>query len=318
MIKNNKVASLSVVIPTLNAGNEFFYLLSQLRAQVDGDKLDILIVDSGSTDQTKRFAAHFGARILEIDPASFNHGLTRNLGIQEARGDLVCLLTQDAIPVNEFFLPLLAQALEKAGAAGACARQIPRDDASPLVRRDLEAWVSGSPQKRIADLRSCPDFFSTSPMNRFFHSVFDNVASLIRKEVWKKIPFPEAAFAEDLEWAYRVICNGYSIVYEPEAMVVHSHERSSEYLYKRTFQDHYRLYEIFGVRTIPSRIKVMRSILLSTAIDWGCLMKSIQAKPLWVKRMLNVPRFAWASAWGQYRGAKTAACGLPIHQLRDV
>ncbi|MEW6237765.1 MAG: glycosyltransferase [Candidatus Omnitrophota bacterium] len=314
----NKVSFFSVVIPTLNAGDDFFYLLRQLRRQVNGDKLDILIVDSGSTDRTKNIAAQFGVRIIEIDPASFNHGLTRNLGIQEAKSDFVCLLTQDAIPVNEFFLPLLGQTLEKEGAAGVCARQIPRDDASPLVRRDLEEWLNGSPQKRLADLRSCPDFFSSSPMNRFFLSVFDNVASLIRKEVWKKIPFPEAAFAEDLEWAFRVICNGYSIVYEPEAMVVHSHERSSDYLYKRTFQDHYRLYEIFGVRTIPSRIKVMRSIILSTAKDWGWLMKSFHPHPIWLKRMFNVPRFAWASAWGQYRGAKTAASGLPIHQLRDV
>ncbi len=310
--------SLSIVIPTFNAGEEFSRMLNQLRIQENYSDAELVVLDSGSTDGTSETAKQFGAKVIPIDPKEFNHGLTRNLGIAHASGKWNVLLTQDAFPADRWFLQNFVNAVERENAAGGYARQIPRKDATPLVRRDVGNWVTSLLEARVISLHQYPNFFAAHPMEKLVTCAFDNVASIIRRDVWEKIPIPPAAFAEDLEWGYRALCNGYKIIYEPKAAVIHSHERSASYQYKRTFQNHYRLYELFRLRTIPSRWKVFRSIFLTMGNDWMYLLRSRKLSWKIIKCFLNVPRFAWASAWGQYHGAKTAAMGYPIHQMRDV
>jgi len=309
---------LSLVIPTRNAGPEWERLLAVLRSQKDHGDAELIIVDSGSTDGTPETALAYGAKVIQIDPATFNHGTTRNLGIRHAQGRLIGLLTQDAFPAGEAYLATLVRSLETEQAAGAYARQIPRPDASPLVRRDVEAWVSGSARRRVSCIATNPGYHAWDPMQRYLYCVFDNVASLIRREVWEKLPFPRVPFGEDVEWAYRVLCNGYTIVYEPDAAVIHSHERPAEYVYKRTFVDHYRLYHLFGLRTIPTRRKVWRSIGWTVIRDWRYLARCPELSLRWIRWMANVPRYAWASAWGQYYGARAAAQGMPLERMGGV
>ncbi len=312
------MTELSLVIPTLNAGPEWERLLAMLRRQREYADAELVVVDSGSTDGTPETARAYGAQVVRIDPASFNHGETRNLGIRHTRGRLIALLTQDAQPAGEEYLATLVRSLETEQAAGAYARQIPRPDASPLVRRDVEAWISGSLRPRVSRVDADSAFYAMEPMQRYLYCVFDNVASLIRREVWEKLPFPRVAFGEDLEWAYRALCNGYTIVYEPEAAVLHSHERPAGYVYKRTFVDHYRLYHLFGLRTIPTRRNAWRSIGLTMVQDWRYLAGRPECSLRWIRWMANVPRYAWASAWGQYHGARTAARGVPLERIGGV
>ena len=310
--------TVSVVIPTKNGGPTFVTLLSALRKQVHYADMEIRVVDSGSGDGTPEQAKEFGAEVLSIDPRTFNHGATRNLGIRESRGELIAMFTQDALPLGETYMLTLVESLQAAQAAGAYARQIPRPDASRLVRRDLESWIGSSPDKRIVKMESGCRFFALPPIERYRTCVFDNVAGLIRRRVWETFPIPPVPFGEDIEWAYRVLCNGYTLVYEPKAVVEHSHERSSEYLYKRTFVDHYRLYELFGLRTIPTRLHAWRSLLYTTGKNWNGLFRARPTNRSALLEFLNVPRYAWASAWGQYRGAKAAARGLPMTLSGDV
>jgi rhamnosyltransferase len=318
MMNQAKSVSISIVIPTLNAGDDLDRLFQTLSTQKGVAEPEILIVDSGSCDQTLEHARHYGVNILPLEPACFNHGGTRNLAISRTSGDYVFLFTQDALPQNENFLKTMIESMIQHQAAGVYARQVPRREASYLVQRDLSRWCSGTAERRVTALNSLTEFIARSPLDRYRTCVFDNVASLIRREVWREIPFPPTPFGEDVEWAQRVLCNGYRVVYEPDAVVVHSHERSAEYVYKRTFVDHYRLNELFGVRTIPSRPLALRSVLLTISRDWRDLWQVPRKDGKWLQWMGNVPRYAWASAWGQYHGAKAAASGKPIRQSKDV
>src|SRR6185295_4644573 len=65
------------------------------REQVD----EILVIDSGSRDDSVAIARAAGAEVVSIDPARFGHGPTRNLGAERATGDVIAFLTQDATPV---------------------------------------------------------------------------------------------------------------------------------------------------------------------------------------------------------------------------
>ena len=190
--------TVSVVIPTKNGGPTFVTLLSALRKQVHYADMEIRVVDSGSGDGTPEQAKEFGAEVLSIDPRTFNHGATRNLGIRESRGELIAMFTQDALPLGETYMLTLVESLQAAQAAGAYARQIPRPDASRLVRRDLESWIGSSPDKRIVKMESGCRFFALPPIERYRTCVFDNVAGLIRRRVWETFPIPPVPFGRHI------------------------------------------------------------------------------------------------------------------------
>jgi rhamnosyltransferase len=88
----------TVAIPTLKAKRGFEETLAGVRAQQLDRHVDLLICDSGSSDDTVSLARRDDARVIEIPRERFSHAGTRNLLMAEARGDHVAFLTQDAVP----------------------------------------------------------------------------------------------------------------------------------------------------------------------------------------------------------------------------
>ena len=88
-------SSVSVVIPVKDGEERLEEVLAAVRAQGD---LELIVIDSGSRDNSREIARAAGADLVEIPPEEFGHGRTRNLGAERASGDLICFLTQDAVP----------------------------------------------------------------------------------------------------------------------------------------------------------------------------------------------------------------------------
>lgn len=310
--------NVSVVIPTKNGGSDLVRLVERLLSQRIDWKPDILLIDSGSTDGSLEEIRQEGVRIAPVAPWDFNHGRTRNEGIRRTSGEYIFLFTQDALPIGDDFMATMLRTMIDEQAAGVYANQTPRAEASPLVERNVRQWMNVSNEKRVSHWPSLSDFHQLDPMQQYYACVFDNVASLIRREVWQLIPFSPVAFGEDIDWSYRAIQNGYKIVFEPNAVVAHSHERPAHYEYKRTYVDHYHLHELFGLRTVPTRYHMLRSFLITLWKDWAYLATcrhSFWNKAKWA---LKCPAYSWAAALGQYRGAKAAASGISPATTKDV
>jgi len=77
---------ISIVIRTFNEQRFLKYLLSGLQKQTIKD-IEVIVVDSGSTDQTVEIARGFGARIIEIKPEEFSFGRSLNRGIEAASNE---------------------------------------------------------------------------------------------------------------------------------------------------------------------------------------------------------------------------------------
>ncbi|MFI5175208.1 MAG: glycosyltransferase family 2 protein [Terriglobia bacterium] len=231
------MTKISIVIPTKNAGPEFENTLALLKGQEIDAKTELLIIDSGSVDSTLSLAARYGAKILHADPASFNHGETRNCAIREASGEIIVLTVQDAVAADKQWLHRLTEWFRSdAKVAGTFGKQVPRPDADLLATWEVEThnkiFDKGT---RVKSLSTWDDFLRQDFMDRFDLALFDNVSSAIRKSVWQQIPFKPTEFAEDMEWALEVMRAGYRIVHEPKAAVVHSHNRPAIYRWKRHF-----------------------------------------------------------------------------------
>lgn len=232
----------TIVIPTRNAGSEFAVCLERVLAQRIDLPYDVLLVDSGSTDETLSLAARFPVRLLQVPPSSFNHGLTRNAGLEQAPGRWGVLLVQDAWPADEHWLATLLEPLRADETlAGAYSRQLPRPDAPPLVRYDLLASLAGQDQPlvHVAAPANQPAHVQRAAIN------FDDVSSAVVLDVWRRMPFAALPFGEDLEWARRVTTAGYRLAFVPRSMVIHSHNRGWRYRLWRDYVDILLIHQLF-------------------------------------------------------------------------
>lgn len=249
----------SLVIPTWNGGARFRELLEVLAEQDLEGGFELVVIDSGSSDGTAETAARAGARVERIPQAEFNHGATRNRGIALTRGELVALLTQDAIPMGAAYLRHLVQPFdENPRIDGVYARQFPRPDCDPLLAERLRTWSAARSERELklfapGDPEASRALFERLPaLERYLSCAFDNVASALRRSTWERIPLPARTFGEDVAWAREVLLAGGAIAFEPRASVEHSHRIRMLREFKRIYADHRNLYELFELRNVPS------------------------------------------------------------------
>ena len=263
-----------MVIPTLSAGVLFRQVLDAVKAQEFDGPVELVIVDSMSDDGTAELAQKYADIFFQVKREEFNHGETRNLAISKSTGELVALLVQDATPSDKSWLKKLAGNFSDSKVAGAYSRQVPRPDCNPLIKMRLSGWGAGKEGKRIQELKISKDI---SPQQIIEAYSFDNVSSMIRRSVWEQIHFRPRKFAEDILWAKEVLEAGWKIVYDPGSTVIHSHNKSLWYEFRRVYLDHQnwwqvgqfrvfnRLREVFGATLagVPSAVNGLRQMGLS-------------------------------------------------------
>ena len=250
----NNSMRVSLVMPTLNGGELLERVLNGIDRQPGAMELERIAIDSGSNDDTvERLTAH-GFTVHGVDQREFNHGSTRDLGISKTSGDVIVLLTQDAVPTDEEWLQRLVTAYEDPSVAAAYCRQIPREDCNPLIRHRILEWTASKTERVVQRLEGDPmaAFEALDPMARLRTCAYDNVAGSVRRSTWEEMPFGHRRFGEDVAFGKRVILSGRSIVYEPRSPVIHSHNRSPKAEGKRIFCDHENLRDLFDVHLMPT------------------------------------------------------------------
>ncbi len=300
----------TVVIPTKNGGDLFRKALEALTQQTLWDRAELIVVDSGSHDNTVTLAKQAGAKVIEIAPQDFNHGATRDFGISLASSEYVILTVQDAVPVDTNLLQNLLSSLKETNVAGVYARQIPQLDADALTKRNLNGWLTGRLEREVRFMPNAGWYEALPAMEKYFFCNFDNVCSAIKKSVWQQEHFGKVNFGEDIDWAERILKRGYQIVYEPQAKVFHSHDRPMSYEYKRTYVCHRKLYSMFRLHLVPSIKGIWRSWLHATRNDMGYILQNEHRLIQKTKMLFKAPILNLLSILGQYKAVRDEIKGV--------
>ena len=300
----------SLVIPTKNGGPLFKQLVERLQTQTCWPEVEFIVIDSGSTDETISIARSAGAMVHSIPANEFNHGSTRDFGISRASSNYVILMVQDALPNNNLLIERLLSALAEEGVAGAYARQLPQPTADVITKRNLNAWLTAGRERKVKAIKCLDWYESLPPMEKYLFCNFDNVCSAIDRRVWKEEPFGSVNFGEDIDWAERVLKRKLKIVYEPGAVVVHSHDRSLIYEYKRTYMCHRFLYRRFGLHLVPSLRGVWWVWLRSSTSDILFIARKEKLTPPKILAILMAPATNLVAAIAQHRAVRDEIRGI--------
>jgi len=246
--------SVSVVVPVKDGARYLQELLDAVLAQAaDAAALEVLVIDSGSVDASQDLARQAGARVLEIDPSSFGHGRTRNLGAESTTGELIVFLTQDATPLPGW-LAGLQRGFDLAGDVGAVyGPHRPRPDTSPMIARELDAFFAThqAPGGGAAVQREGDQPF------------LSNVNAAYRRDCWEALRFDDVPYAEDQGFARALLAAGWAKAYAPEAAVLHAHDYPPVQFMRRYFDEYRGLrstlghVEAFGVRSTVRDVRAL-------------------------------------------------------------
>lgn len=236
----------SIVIRAFNEERWLPDVFASLHRQRYRD-FEVLVVDSGSVDRTRDIASTNGARIVRLRSEDFTFGYSLNIGIEEARGSFIVIISAHAIPTDEEWLTRLI---------------------APL-RRSTTAMVFGGQRghavSKFPEARDFERIFHSKSMSMDDDHVFvNNANSAIRRDLWERHRFDEGLPGlEDAEWAKYWIPQGFEVIYEPSACVYHVHTESWAQVRHRFHRE--------GIAGRWTAVRIIRHIPreISREVWWG-------------------------------------------------
>lgn len=193
------IPKVSIVIRTKNEEKHLKEVLEKLFQQTF-QNFEIIVVDSGSTDNTLTIIKDFPVTLIKIKPEEFNYSYALNLGISKAKGKYICIISGHSVPIGKKFLENGFKNFNDSIIAGVSGYNYPLPDA-PFYEK----------------------IFVVRGKRKFWHQL-DNRVSLFSKKLWKVYPFDEKlSGGEDYDWGQEMIARGYKLIHDPEFSVNHSH-----------------------------------------------------------------------------------------------
>lgn len=202
--------SVSIIVRTLNEAKFLPECLLKIGEQKYGGPVEVVVVDSGSTDDTIKIATEFGSKVVLISKSEFTFGRSLNVGCEASSGEVLVLLSAHCIPCDENWLQALVKPLLEETSEYSYGRQIPRKGVSKFS----EGMVF---RKYYPEQESIPQagYFC------------NNANSAILRATWQRLRFDEKLTGlEDMELAKRLLDGGGTVSYVATSAVEHIHEES--------------------------------------------------------------------------------------------
>ncbi len=273
----------SIIIRSHNEERHIGRLLDGIERQELPQNLivEVIVVDSGSTDSTVSIAKHMGAKVVAIAKEDFSFGRAINIGCEHASGDILLFASAHVYPIFTDWIEKMV---------------------APFLKNETVGLVYG---KQTGN--ELTHFSEQQVFNKWFpkesnynqQTPFCNNANCaIRKTLWLQQPYNEILTGlEDLDWAQKLMDKGYKIAYEAESAIVHVHEETPQKIKNR-----YRR-EAIALKQIMPKVHIgflgfLRLFLTNALSD---LFRASQ-KRVFFKEAKNIIVFRYMQFYGTYLG----------------
>ena len=245
--------TISIIIPVKNGAATLVKCLKAIEDQQYNGKIETIVLDSSSTDESVAIASNYGAKVIDISPEEFNHGLTRNVGVKSATGDLVYFTVQDAWLAGVDNLQKMADQFNDKEVQSVTGMQaIPHD-----LNKNPALWFkrSGEPIAEVYQYNEKQPFSRLPPIQQKQICCWDNVNTMYSKSALLEQPFVRTSLSEDMIWAKQALEKGWKIIRDPSLVVYHYHHHTFRYSFRLNYSVAYEDRKIFGIKpTYPTVI----------------------------------------------------------------
>jgi glycosyltransferase involved in cell wall biosynthesis len=246
---------ISIVIPARNEGRRIARCLCSLGNQsLVPERYEIIVVDDGSDDDSAQVAQLHGARVVRQQKKGA--AAARNLGIAEARGEVILFTDADCI-ADEHWAERLANPLLEASIQGTVGRIITRQKhwLARLIQAELDERYSRMQQSRFID-------FINSGNCGFKRALLDENR------------YDESfSWIEDLELSFRLARGGNRMIFVPDAIIAHEHPQNLWVYLRRKFR--YASYASALYRRYPD--KILSDSRTPAYVRWQLLLVALAA-----------------------------------------
>jgi rhamnosyltransferase len=222
------MSKVGLIVPTLNAGSLWESWLKAFEQQTRKPDY-LLVIDSSSSDDTVALAGAHGFAVEVISKSEFNHGGTRQFGVNELSAvDIIVFLTQDALLVSPDAIERLLAAFADERVGAAYGRQLPHQNAGPIAAHARLFNYQAESQLRCLEDRTRLGIKTVFISNSF--------AAYRRNALMQVSGFPvDTIMNEDTYVAGKMLVAGWKIAYCADAQVFHSHDYCFLDEFKRYF-----------------------------------------------------------------------------------
>ena len=271
----------SIVIRAYNEEEHIGRLLAGISAQMVKN-VQLILVDSGSTDHTVEIARQHDVEVVSIHPDEFTFGRSLNIGIAQARADIVVLASAHVYPVYPDWLASLVDSFADNKIGLVYGKQRGGDRSQFSEHQIFHQWY--------------PDHSTRKQATPFCN----NANAAFRLSLWQEHPYDESLPGlEDLAWGKWVLEKGYSISYVAEAEVIHVHNESLSGIFNRYKREGMAFKRIYPQENFTRRDQ-FRLFFQNTVNDWRESGKQRRlGEDFW-----NIVRFRWYQFSGTYYGYK--------------
>lgn len=224
---------IDIIIPTYKPDKGFMELIEKLQVQtVKPNKIILMNTEEKYIEkflkETDILGKYDNIEIYHVSEREFDHGATRDAGVQISGTPYFLCMTQDAVPANEYLIEELLKVLKKEKVASVYGKQLAR--ANSHILEDFTRKFNYPDQSRIKSKKDLDNlgiktYFCSNVCAAYKRSVYDQLGGFLKKTI----------FNEDMIYAATVIKAGYEIGYVAEAEVIHSHYYSGKQQFHRNF-----------------------------------------------------------------------------------
>ncbi|HEX8990743.1 MAG TPA: glycosyltransferase family A protein [Anaerolineales bacterium] len=269
----------SVVIRAYNESEHLGRLLDGIAHQSFKD-VELILVDSGSTDGTVSIAESYGARIVRIEPDEFTFGRSLNLGMQAASAGLVVIASAHVYPVYPDWIERLLQPFARPEVAVVYGKQ------------------RGAAASRFSEHQIFRQWFPDADIEDQSTPFCNNANLAVRRSLWEQHAYDETVTGlEDVAWAKWAQTQGGRVVYAAHAEVIHVHHETAKAVYNR-----YRREGMAFKRIFPeSHFSIYDFARLTLTNAFNDLLGAGRGHVLG-RSLVSVVWFRLAQFWGTYQG----------------
>lgn len=274
--------AVSIVIRALNEAEHLPALFTGILRQTRQPD-EIVLVDSGSSDDTVPIAEAHGCRVVHIAPVDFSFGRSLNLGCSSATGEILVFVSAHVYPIDEHWLANLLSPFDDGDVALVYGRQ------------------TGDHRTMFSELQLMRQWYPDDSDDDQRTPFCNNANCAVRRSWWQMLPYDEELTGlEDLDWAKRALDKGGRLVYRADATIAHVHEETFEKVrnrYRREAMAHRRIFH-------DQHLGMLESMGLFLAHVGRDYLAAVPRKKL-LRNLLSIPAFRAAQHIGAWEGFRT-------------